>query len=134
MLISQYSAEEIKSLVSSILDDDGKEINNPKPMESTIKFGKKHLSLEQRIARILHKVSKEAELQGQETEEEANDFDIEDEDPDPITSYEVEAMIDEVPASVQEKMEIPTETEKETEPTADPPPADPPPAGDVEAE
>lgn len=123
MLISQYSAEEIKSLVSSILDDEGKEINNPKPMESTIKFGKQHLSLEQRIARILHKVSAEAEQQGHETEQEANDFEIEDEDPDPITSYEVEAMIDEVPASVKQQLEIQNEPEKEPEPPADPPPA-----------
>lgn len=95
MLISEMKAEEIRKLTHAILDDNGKEINNPIPTETSIPMGK-HEPLAQRIAQIMHRMSSEAAKQGYETEAEANDFTV-DEDNDPITQYEVEAMLDEVP-------------------------------------
>ena len=54
-----------------------------------------HMSLDDRIKRIFRQVSMEAEAQGIETFDEANDFDIDDDVEEMITDYELADMTDE---------------------------------------
>lgn len=70
-------------------DEKGREIPDPKPLELPIGF-KRPESLAEQVQRLVrNQVSQYAAMHGEETFEEADDFDIED-DVDPTTPYEVE--------------------------------------------
>lgn len=70
------------------LDEKGREIPDPSPVSVPAGF-KVPESLEQRIARLIRKdLSEQADQQGMETFEEAEDFDIDDDMFDPQSPYE----------------------------------------------
>lgn len=70
------------------LDEQGREIPDPKPVAIPAGFRVPE-SLEARIARLIRKdISDKAAMQGMETFEEAEDFDIEDDMFDPSSPYE----------------------------------------------
>lgn len=78
MEISKEFLEKVRKYNTAILDESGREILDPKPI--TLNIRPKQLSLEQRISRLIKtQFSRVAEQQGQETFEEANDFDVQDE-------------------------------------------------------
>lgn len=69
-------------------DTFGREIPDPTPMEVPHDW-KRPLSLHEEIRRFVRsELSRQAEAQGEESFEEADDFDV-DEDPDPLSPYEI---------------------------------------------
>lgn len=78
MKVSGAIAEKLENLIVPLLDDRGREINNPVPM--TLKAGlTRPLSLRDQIRRVLKvELSQEALSQGNESFDEANDFEVKD--------------------------------------------------------
>lgn len=78
MMITKELYDKLSKLTQSILDERGRELPNPVPME--LKIGtQKPESLRDQIRRIMRiELSKQAEIQGHETFEEADDFEVED--------------------------------------------------------
>lgn len=110
MFITPELIEHLKSVQRCEYDPHGRELLNPVPMEVDVSLPKP-LSLKERIQRILRtELSQQADAQGFETFEEANDFDVYDdfETPDPVTPYEEKFMHEEYPAAPEEvKNEVP---------------------------
>lgn len=79
MKITKELYDKLKLLEVAYLDDKGREMVNPKPMVLPVGF-RRPTSLSEQIKRILRtELSAQAEVQGLETFEESNDFDIQDE-------------------------------------------------------
>lgn len=97
MLIKDITMEKLVSLTKAIIDDNGREINNPKPR--VVHTGlRPQLSLQDQIRRVLRQeVSMMAQEQDFETYDEANDFDIPDDAPSRVSQYEI--MEDERPVT-----------------------------------
>lgn len=128
MKITDMLAKEIENLSSAILDDDGLEINSPVPRQTNIRIGSQ-LTLNERVARIFNRLSVEASMQGMESEQEANDFDIPDVVEEQITSYEIEGMIDEVPYELRPQEQPPASPTPAAEPSPNQGLEPPPPSG-----
>lgn len=77
------------------LNDLGSEVLNPIPLAENCPFTVAQESTDDRILRLIRstQLAQAAEQHGFETEEEANDFDIPEEDPFPITPYQMEAAL-----------------------------------------
>lgn len=126
MKISKELFNKLKELGSAYLDENGREMLNPIPVNLGVNM-ERPLTLQEQIQRVLKSnLSLQAQEQGMETFEESNDFEIDDEDPDPIQSpYELqEEYLD------QQVLSYPPEPEKvepdvpdaDPEPDPDPPP------------
>jgi len=75
MEIEKETYDNLESLARAFLSPEGKEVNNPKPL--FLELTPKKMSAREEIQRILRvELSHQAQMQGQETYEEANDFDI----------------------------------------------------------
>jgi len=95
--ISKYVANildelqmELEDITRSIIDDNGREIPNPKPM--FVEGGKARLTIRERIKRVIkEELSEEIAKQGFETLEESRDYDVKDEfEKDPVNiNYQV---------------------------------------------
>lgn len=98
MKVDALTMEELTALTEALLDDDGKEILNPMPLEVKEDLGRPP-TLKEQICRILKGERMKAllEQQGYESFEEADDFDVPDEPEEPISGYEVKDMIPERP-------------------------------------
>jgi len=81
---SPYQLEQ--SVQSQYLDAQGRELPNPMPLEPPVGY-KRHKTIAETMREMIRTASEEAKMAGAETEEEANDFDV-DEDWDPTTPYE----------------------------------------------
>lgn len=82
-----HSAPQFEQSVQSLyLDEYGREKPNPYPLEPPIGY-KKQPTIAELMRQAIRQASEEARSAGYETEEEANDFDIDDEF-DPSTPYE----------------------------------------------
>lgn len=79
-------------------DELGREIPDPRPLEIPAGF-KKPESITDIIQRLVRtQLSQRAQEEGNETWEEANDFDMDDDDPDSLfTPYELQEMQEERP-------------------------------------
>lgn len=76
----------------AVFDEFGRQIPDPRPVEVPIAF-QRPLSLQDEIKRFVRlELSKRAAAQELESFEEADDFDVDDEDPLPVTPYEVREM------------------------------------------
>lgn len=119
MLLTPELFDELKMLGRAQIDPLGREINNPLPKVIPSEL-ERPPTLEEQIQRVLRThVSRQAFLNGFETLEEANDFDIPDDfdftdEPQPYPVYQMRE--DEPPAD-----------DPEPEPPAVDPPADPTP-------
>lgn len=124
MRISEETLKKLIGLTESMIGEDGLEYPNPNPL--VVDVGPKRLSLRDQVKRILREeVSKEAYKQGFETFDEANDFDVEDEDPLPLSGFEHQDLVEDVAAPPVEPKATPAEPEKEpVEEPADSPPLD----------
>lgn len=106
MNVTEELRDQLDGLVMAILDEEGRERLCPVPVRMEVGTVKE--TLQDQVRRIIHhEMSRQAELQGFETLEEANDLDV-DEDPEPFSNYEVKEMIDEVPV-VDSQTEVPAE-------------------------
>lgn len=132
MNVTQELYDTLCGLTKAQLNEDGHELLNPVPVNVNIDL-EKPLSLKEQIQRLMrNELSLQADLQGHETFEEANDFDVEDEFfDDNMSGFEV--LEDEVPLTAQEPQpeatadgeEVPTEeTASEVPQDAPAPPAD----------
>lgn len=93
MKISKELFDSLCELRFAYLDENGREMNNPTPMVIDANF-ERPPTLKEQIQRVLKtELSRQAYEKGNESFEEANDFDI-DEDPFPSSPYEVQDMID----------------------------------------
>jgi len=81
-----------QSVQSLYLDDKGRELPNPVPMQPPVGYVKRP-SIAEQMRAMIQQVSYEASMAGQETEEEANDFDV-DEDFEPESPWEHEFEVD----------------------------------------
>lgn len=99
MKISKELYDHLCTLKAAELDDQGRELLNPMQLE--IPYGmERPASLQEQIQRVLrNELSMQAHNQGQETFEEANDFDVLDDDPEPFSAYEMRNMIPEEPST-----------------------------------
>lgn len=76
-------------------DELGREIPDPTPVEVPLGYRRPE-PLNQLIKRLVRtELSQQAELAGEDTWEEADDFDMDDEDPDPLSEYELRDMDEE---------------------------------------
>lgn len=95
MKISKKLFEHLKTLTVAELTEDGKELLNPTPMQIDVEpVG---MTLEEKIQRAIkiNELSKQAAMQGEETWEEFNDFDVKDSDDIPeFAQSEFEIMED----------------------------------------
>lgn len=107
-----------QSVQSLYLDEHGREVPNPIPMQPPIGYVRRD-SIADQMRRMIQQVSEEARMAGAETEEEANDFDI-GEDFEPSSQWEdnfevdptLEAMLalQSKPPVVPPKPEAPSQT------------------------
>lgn len=74
------------SVASLYLDEHGRELPNPTPMAPPIGY-QKPISIAEQMRQMIRMASYEASMAGAETEEEANDFDVE-EDMEPHSQWE----------------------------------------------
>lgn len=99
--------DELHLLTRPYLDFDGREVLNPVPMEVPLNF-RQPLSLQQQIKRILrNEFSHHAQLQGFESFEESNDFEVDDSgfDIEPSSKYELMEEDYPIPRSVNEAVD-----------------------------
>lgn len=132
-VVSELNRKKLEILRSheegkSFLDENGFEVPDSKPMEIPIGW-KKPPSLQEQVQRMVrHEMSRAAEKTGQETFEEADDFDIPDDPVDLTSPYEVEfdpydpsvpqAVVEEKPAEDGVKKDTAASPEEKTaEPT-----------------
>lgn len=121
--------EYLQTITKSHLDKNGHEVPNPKPLVAYTGLNKP-LSMKEEIARILShsRFANEMRRQGQETEEEANDFNVGDDMVDPNYNSKYTVMHDEEPPQrrtqdpLPETEEEPTLSPDQEEPTTDPEP------------
>ena len=75
--------------LSETFRTDGKEYPDQTPVELAVGLDRP-LTLREEMKRFIREeIAQRAQLEGAESFDEANDFDIEDEDPDPISRYEI---------------------------------------------
>lgn len=83
-------------------DEFGREIPDSRPVAVPAGW-ERPLSLHDQIKRFIRaQMSQDAAAAGDETFEEADDFDIDDEDPLPVSMYEVPEAVPEAPGGVKE--------------------------------
>lgn len=87
MFVTQELYDELVMLENAVLDENGKERLNPRPKTIPSDL-QKPLNLEQRIRKLMRaELSRQAEAQGHESWEEANDFDVSEENDAPDSRY-----------------------------------------------
>lgn len=127
MKISQELYRQIKGAHHSMLDDNGREIPDPTPMEMTAGMTRP-VSLQEQIQRLVKtELSRQAVAQNYESFAEANDFEIQDvfDVEEPITKYQqMEEEFLEVPESSVEGEAKPAAGINEAD-SVDPPASDP---------
>lgn len=117
-----------QSVQSRYLDADGREIPNPVPMQPPVGYRKQPTIAEQMRA-MIRQASLEAAQSGMETEEEANDFDVDDEydptspwehdfDPDPAMEVMLARQSAKPKAPSTAKSEAPKEPSQSSVPAA----------------
>lgn len=95
VLVEMPIVEELRYLRNAMLLQ-GKEIFNPEPMYDNLRPERD--TIQEQIQRIVKmELSRNAMNQGYESFDEANDFDVPDEDPEPLSGYEVREMKEELP-------------------------------------
>ena len=122
MNVTKELMDTLCGLFHAELDENGSELLNPTPVNTNIEL-EKPLSMQEQIERLMKgKLSQQAWLQGEETFEEANDFDVDDEFiNEPLSGYEVQELEEEyittqpnAPESSEPSTEVPTEVSEET--------------------
>jgi len=111
-----------QSVQSQYLDAFGREVPNPVPMQPPVGY-KRAPSLAEQMRAMIQQASHEAAMAGAETEDEANDFDV-DEEFDPTSPWENEFEMDpamEAMIALQSRPPAP----RETAPAATPAPSAP---------
>lgn len=108
LVIEVPPEDELAKLAKAILDENGFEHGNPIP-DVIPTEERPHLSLQQQVLRIMnhHLIKREMTIQGYETEEEANDFDVGDETETSI----YQEMDSEAPAIIDNKSDVVPEGE-----------------------
>lgn len=133
MKVTKELYDKLILLRSAELDPKGHELLNPKPM--FLECGlEAPLTLQQRIQRILKReLSAQAEMQGRETFEESNDFDVSDDFDSPEIQSKYDLVEEEFPSDIAQP---PAEDPEGTPPP--PSPEDPvepsPESGEVKTE
>lgn len=95
MKVSKELYEKLKTLTTSIYDENGREMCNPVPMEIS-PVHTRPLTLQDQIKRLLKKeLSLQAQAQGKETFQEANDFKVDDDVEEFKSNYEFNEMTEE---------------------------------------
>lgn len=98
MRMTKELYDELKDLKRGKLNDKGEEVVSPKP--HSLAFSRRPPTLQEQIQRVLRtELSRQADEQGYETMEEADDFDDPEFDQDPFSPYIVHDTIDEEPVS-----------------------------------
>lgn len=90
--------DKIKETGTAILDGKGREILDPVPLTIHTELTRP-LSLMEQLQRIRRAEALHKEMMEDETEDESNDFKVEDEPEMPLTSYEFDAMEAERPST-----------------------------------
>lgn len=105
--------DELAKLAKSILDENGFEHSNPIP-DVIPTDERSTLSLQQQVLRIMnhHLIKREMTVQGFETEEEANDFDVGEYTEESI----YQTMDDESPVIIDNKTDVVPEGDQEVQP------------------
>lgn len=119
---AKITKELLESLVRAVHDADGHEYNNPTPIEVTA-IPNAAANMRMRIQRIVrHELSRQAESQGFETEEESNDFEVGDSFDSEAYSSKYEIMDEERPVAEAgpENGEAAGPAASETQPEAKP--------------
>lgn len=136
MNVTKELLDTLTGLIHAELDSNGRELLNPVPVNTNIDL-EKPLSMQEQIERLMRgHLSMQAQAQGHETFEEANDFDIDDEFMnEPLSGYEVQELEEEYitsqPNAPEDQNLQPEANEVPTEETASEVPKDAPapPAG-----
>lgn len=121
ILVDERTVAKLSQIRNAYLDQNGQEINNPKP--AFLEVTPNPPTMQEQIQRILKfELAKQADAQGMETWEEANDFDVIDEF-DGIPESEYELMDDDLlipmdadPQAVENEPQKPAETPPVEEP------------------
>lgn len=99
--ITEELFDKLDELATSYLMEDGKEVNNPKPLVQTVT--PKRMAINDEIRRIIRtELSRVASAQSFETFEEANDFDVDDDFEKLENKTQYEVMENEIPKVNQE--------------------------------
>lgn len=118
--IEEITVDMLKELTTSLIGlEDGREYPNPKKLVLT--GISRPPTLKEQIQRVLRtELSRQADEQGFETFEESQDFDIEEES-EPLSGYELNEMVEEVPVeSVPEPETNVSGEDRTTDPDPDP--------------
>lgn len=125
MKIDKELRDKLVGIAASMQDDQGLELIDPQP--KFVEIGPKRLSLADQIQRVLRKeVLRYAEHASLESPEDADDFDILDEDPLPLSGFEHVEMVEEMPEAVSdldvaleaiEEADVPAVEEPASDPT-----------------
>lgn len=120
MKITKELHDELKKLRRAMIKD-GIEFLNPTPVAIPIGM-ERPPSLKEQIQRVLRtELSMQAAAQGEETFEEADDFDVPEDDPDPVSPYEMNEMQYEEPSfSPTDPLSEPSDTAPDPIETAQP--------------
>lgn len=112
MDIKDLSLEDLESLCHAIIDDDGKEINNPVP--NVVYTGlNRPPTLQEQIKRVLYsELNTRSSLQGTESVEESQDFEVAEE-----LSHEIESMYQTI--DMEDDTEFSPLDTKKADPVAD---------------
>lgn len=118
LIIQVPATEDLRGIVESLIDKDGKEHPDPNKMFIDVHEGTRN-SLKEQIERIMNNyyINQAAARSGFETPEEADDFDIPDEAEELRSPYEFEEMIDEELTLDEESSLTPEDKPTKTEPT-----------------
>lgn len=88
--------QELTDIEKAIIGEDGKEYNNPKPVK--VHAGPRKLTLKEQLKRVMREIEHEAVSQGEESIEEAMNFDtgedkeLEDHEPYPAMDPDLEML------------------------------------------
>lgn len=117
--VTAHDAEtgEVHELRTPFLDDQGREVLDPRPMAPPIGYVKQPSLWEQMRAMIRDEISRSAQEEGFESFEEADDFEMD--DLDPTSPYE-EVFEPEIPASPPPLPESPSAAAKGSSAAAPP--------------
>lgn len=115
MKLSDKDVAELKKLTRAIIVN-GIEMLNPTPVAIPIGM-ERPPSLQEQIQRVLRAERQDMLMDGDD--DDAQDFDVLDEEPDPMTPYELKQMVDEIPEGYT--LEVPEITEENETPPENPP-------------
>lgn len=120
MKIDQELRDKLVGIAESMQDEDGLELCDPQ--SKFVPIGPSRLSLADQIKRVLRKeVMRYAEHASMESPEDAEDFDIEDEDPLPLSGFEHEDLVEDYfEGDPLPDVPVPAAPEAEAEVDADP--------------